>query len=227
MVRQFPDLTGLLKEFLFGFGTLFAIINPYGLSFVFLERTKSLSDTERRALAKRVAISAFGVLVVSLFVGAAILRFFGISLSALRIGGGLVVAASGWEMLHEKPPSEGQATAAPPSPDALKRMVVFPLTIPLTTGPGSIATAIALSANRPTIMQGALLSSFVSLVVAIAVSITILNAYSYAGSMARLFGREGTYTVTRMSAFLLLCVGVQIMLTGTLEAIRPLLPVAQ
>ena len=222
-----PDLTALLKEFLFGFSTLFAIINPYGLSFVFLERTKSLSDMERRALAKRVAIAAFGVLVVSLFFGAAILRFFGISLSALRIGGGLVVAASGWEMLHEKPPSEGQASVAPPSPEALKRMIVFPLTIPLTTGPGSIATAIALSANRPTIMQGALLSSFVSLAVAIAVSMTILNAYSYSGSMARLFGREGTYTVTRMSAFLLLCVGVQIMLTGTLEAIRPLLPVAQ
>jgi multiple antibiotic resistance protein len=221
------DFTSLLTEFLFAFGTLFAIINPYGLSFVFLDRTKSLSDTERRALAKRVAISAFCVLVLSLFAGAAILRFFGISLPALRIGGGLVVAASGWEMLHEKPPPEGQASVAPPSPEALKRMVMFPLTIPLTTGPGSIATAIALSANRPAFMHGALLSSFVSLVVAIAISMTILNAYSYAGSMARLFGREGTYTVTRMSAFVLLCVGVQIMLTGTLEAIQPLLPVAQ
>ena len=91
-------------------------------------------------------------------------------------------------------------------------MIVFPLTIPLTTGPGSIATAMALSANRPAIIQGALQSSLVSLVAAIAVSITILNAYSYTDSMARLFGREGTYTVTCMSAFLLLCVGVQIML---------------
>jgi multiple antibiotic resistance protein len=225
MAQQIPVLTGLLKEFLFGFGTLFAIINPYGLSFVFLDHTKSVSDAERRALAKRVAISAFGVLVVSLFAGTAILHFFGVSLPALRIGGGLVVAASGWEMLHEKPPSEGQANVTPPSPQALKRMVIFPLTIPLTTGPGTIATAIALSANRPTIMQGALLPSLVSLVVAIAVSLTILNAYSYSGSMARWFGREGTYTVTRMSAFLLVCVGVQIMLTGTLDAIRPLLPV--
>ena len=221
-----PVLTGLLKEFLFGFGTLFAIINPYGLSFVFLDRTKSLSDTERRALAKRVAISAFGVLVVSLFAGTAILRFFGISVPALRIGGGLVVAASGWEMLHERPPSEGQATIAPPTPEALKSMIIFPLTIPLTTGPGSIATAIALSANRPAIVQGPLLSSLVSLVVAAAISMTILNAYSYSGRLARLFGRDGTYTVTRLSAFLLLCVGVQIMLTGTLEVIRPLLSIA-
>jgi multiple antibiotic resistance protein len=218
-----PDLTGLLREFLFGFGTLFAIINPYGLSFVFLDRTKSLSDTERRVLARHVAISAFGVLVVSLFAGAVILRFFGISLPALRIGGGLVVAVSGWQMLHEKPPPEGQPNVAPPSSEALKRMIIFPLTIPLTTGPGTIATAIALSANQPAAIQGAL----VSLIVAIAISITILNAYTYSGSMARLFGREGTYTVTRISAFLLLCVGVQIMLTGTLEAVRSLLPVAR
>ena len=218
-----PDLTSLLREFLFGFGTLFAIINPYGLSFVFLDRTKSLSDTERRVLARHVAISAFGVLVVSLFAGAVILRFFGISLPALRIGGGLVVAVSGWQMLHEKPPPEGQASVAPPSSEALKRMIIFPLTIPLTTGPGTIATAIALSANQPAAIQGAL----VSLIVAIAISITILNAYTYSGSMARLFGREGTYTVTRISAFLLLCVGVQIMLTGTLEAVRSLLPVAR
>jgi multiple antibiotic resistance protein len=218
-----PDLTGLLREFLFGFGTLFAIINPYGLSFVFLDRTKSLSDTERRVLARHVAISAFGVLVVSLFAGAVILRFFGISLPALRIGGGLVVAVSGWQMLHEKPPPEGQPNVAPPSSEALKRMIIFPLTIPLTTGPGTIATAIALSANQPAAIEGAL----VSLIVAIAISITILNAYTYSGSMARLFGREGTYTVTRISAFLLLCVGVQIMLTGALEAARSLLPVTR
>jgi len=170
-----------------------------------------------------VAISAFGVLVVSLFAGAVILRFFGISLPALRIGGGLVVAVSGWQMLHEKPPPEGQPNVAPPSSEALKRMIIFPLTIPLTTGPGTIATAIALSANQPAALQGAL----VSLIVAIAISVTILNAYTYSGSMARLFGREGTYTVTRISAFLLLCVGVQIMLTGTLEAVRSLLPVAR
>ena len=106
-------------------------------------------------------------------------------------------------------------------------MIIFPLTIPLTTGPGTIATAIALSANQPTAIQGALLSSLVSLIVAIAIAITILNVYTYSGSMAPSFGREGTYTVTRMSAFLLLCVGVQIMLTGTLEAVRSLLPVAR
>jgi multiple antibiotic resistance protein len=213
-------LGDLLQQFLFGFSTLFAIINPYGLSFIFLDRTIALSSRERRIVARRIAVTGFFVLVVSLFAGAAILRFFGISLPALRIGGGLVVAASGWTMLHEPVREEGQNPGAPQTLDQLRRMIFFPLTIPLTTGPGSIATAIALAANRPVELHGAVLSSLVSVVVALAVSLTIMNAYSHAGSMARLFGREGTHAVTRLSAFLLLCVGVQIMLTGALDGIR-------
>ena len=219
-----PDMA---QQFLFGFGTLFAIINPYGLSFIFLDRTMAITDAERRILARRVATTSFCVLVVSLFAGAAILRFFGISLPALRIAGGLVVAVSGWMMLHEAPRGEDQHATSTATLENLMRMTIFPLTIPLTTGPGSIATAIALAANRPADTQGALVSSLVWLVVALAVSLTILNAYRHAGRMARLFGREGTHAVTRLSAFLLLCVGVQIMLTGALDGIRPLLMAAR
>jgi multiple antibiotic resistance protein len=218
--EQLPDLA---QQFLFGFGTLFAIINPYGLSFIFLNRTLALSDSERKILAKRIAISAFCVLAASLVAGTPILGFFGITLPALRIGGGLVVAVSGWMMLHEPvrqgdPPASSTQTLA-----TLKGMTLFPLTIPLTTGPGSIATAIALAANRPPVMRGFVRSLIISLIVALAISLTILHAYRNAGSMARLLGQEGTHAATRLSAFLLLCVGVQIMLTGVLDGVRPLL----
>lgn len=217
----------LLEQFLFGFSTLFAIINPYGLSFIFLERTMAISEGERRMLAKRVALNSFCVLLVSLFAGAAILRFFGITLPALRIGGGLVVAVAGWTMLHEPVRDEGRQPRSMQTLESLRRTTLFPLTVPLTTGPGSIATAIALAANRPLEMRSAVRASVVSVVVALAVSLTILNAYSRAGSMARLFGREGTHAITRLSAFLLLCVGVQIVLTGALDGIRPLLVALQ
>ncbi len=62
-------LPDLIQQFLFGFGTLFAIINPYGLSFIFLDRTLALSDAERKIMAKRVAVAAFCVLAVSLLAG--------------------------------------------------------------------------------------------------------------------------------------------------------------
>ena len=81
------------RDFLFGFATLFAIINPYGLSFIFLRRTMALSHADQKRVARKIAVYAFFVLVVSLFGGALILGFFGISISALRIAGGIVVAS--------------------------------------------------------------------------------------------------------------------------------------
>lgn len=211
----------LVEQFLFGYGTLFAIINPFGLAFVFLDRTIGLSEAERDSVARRVAIFAFAVLLVSLFAGAAILRFFGISLPALRIGGGLVVTASGWAMLHERPreADAGHATSLG-GVEAVRQMAFFPLTIPLTTGPGTIATAIALGANRPAELSGFLLTSIVSVAVAAAVALTVMVAYRRSGTFARIVGRAGTDIITRLSAFLLLCVGVQITLTGVLDALR-------
>jgi multiple antibiotic resistance protein len=210
----------LISEFLFGFGALFAIINPYGLAFVFLDKTISLSERERASVALRVAIYAFAVLLVSLFVGSHILNFFGISIPALRIAGGLVVAVSGWSMLHAPPPSrDGHATSTG-NFAAIRSMAFFPLTIPLTTGPGTIATAIAIGINRPGDLDELFSSTVAWFVVAVAVTATIYHAYRRSSAMARLFGEEGTSIVTRLSAFLLLCVGVQIIITGVVEVAR-------
>jgi multiple antibiotic resistance protein len=204
-------------DFLFGFGALFAIINPYGLAFVFLERTVGLSEQERGRIAFRIALYAFFVLLGSLFVGSEIMRFFGISMPALRIAGGLVVAATAWSMLHATPLGPGDHASSAASYATIRSMAFFPLTIPLTTGPGTIATAIAISTNRPSDLDALFALSAVWLVIALAVSVTIYHAYTKSGAMARLFGEEGTGVITRLSAFLLLCVGVQIMITGVTE----------
>lgn len=216
-------LARILSDFLFGFGTLFAIINPFGLAFVFLNQTLGLSESERRVVARRVALYSFGVLVVSMIAGGLILGLFGISLPALRIAGGLVVAIAGWNMLNEPPIEESATGRSSAGMETVRRMIFFPLTVPLTTGPGTIAAAIALGANRQGELRGLLYSSAASLAVAAAVAVAIYGAYRNAGGMARLAGPEGTRVITRLSAFLLLCVGVQIMLTGVMDALRPLL----
>ncbi|MDN4982032.1 MarC family protein [Bradyrhizobium sp. WYCCWR 13022] len=212
-----------LADFLFGFGALFAIINPYGLAFIFLERTRGLSDDERADLALRVAGYAFAVLLVSQFLGSQILNFFGVTMPALRIAGGLVVAATGWSMLHAEPGAAGPHAESPADLATMKRMAFFPLAIPLTTGPGTIATAIAIGISRTDSLDAMFGSSVVSLLVAIAVTAAIYHAYRKSSAMARLFGEEGTSVVTKLSAFLLLCIGVQIIITGVSEATRPLL----
>ena len=210
-------------DFLFGFGALFAIINPYGLAFVFLERTMSLSERERASIALRVALYAFAVILVSLFFGSQILKFFGISIPALRIAGGLVVAVAGWSMLHAAPVSSERHDDSTVDFAAIQKMAFFPLTIPLTTGPGTIATAIAIGTNRPDDFDALFSLAIVWLVVALAVSAAIYHAYRRSSAMARLLGEEGTSVITRLSAFLLLCIGVQIIVTGLVEVARSVL----
>jgi multiple antibiotic resistance protein len=215
-------LSSLVSEILFGFTGLASIINPFANAFVFLDRTGSLPDEARPALAKRVATNAFFVLLVVLFVGTPILHFFGISMEALRIGGGLAVAVSGWQMLNAPDRQETDATLKAPDSDSGISRAFFPLTVPLTIGPGSIATAIALNANRTNKLSEFLMSVAASVSIALLVALVIYFAYSRATLFARYLGKDGTKVALRVSAFLLLCIGVQIILTGLSEFLTPL-----
>jgi len=103
---------------------------PYGLTFIFLERTIALSERERARIALRVAIYAFFVLLGSIFVGSEIMRFFGISMPALRIAGGLVVAATAWSMLHATPLAAADQASSSGTYAAIRGMALFPLTYP-------------------------------------------------------------------------------------------------
>lgn len=210
-------IESLISDILFGFTGLISIINPIGIAFVFLDRTSTLTDEERRLLAKRVAINAFFVMIVAFFLGTPVLHFFGISLEALRIGGGLAVAVSGWQLLNA--PEVAPRAADDPalkqvSAESASGKAFFPLTVPLTTGPGSIATAIALNANRTHKLSAWLLSSVASVVISVLVMVVIYYVYSRAALLSKYLGAEGTRVAMRVSSFLLLCIGVQIILTG-------------
>lgn len=215
-------MNGFVSQILFGFTGLVAIINPFGMAFVFLDRTESMSDDERARLAKRVAFNSLVVLIVTFFVGTRILNFFGISMAALRIGGGLTVTVSGWQMLNapDAPdsPSRDPAAQAPADVAAsASNKAFFPLTIPLTIGPGTIATAIALNARYSQELADFALTGLISVIVALLVAGTIWLLFGRAGRFAWHLGAEGTRIAERISAFLLLCIGVQIMLTGLAE----------
>jgi multiple antibiotic resistance protein len=215
----------LISDILFGFTGLISIINPLGIAFVFLDRTASLTTEERTALARKIGIDVLCVLLVAFFFGTPVLHFFGISMQALRIGGGLAVAVGGWNMLNA--PDTPVATDAPVKrvdADNAMSKAFFPFTIPLTTGPGSIATAIALNANRTHKLSEFVLSSIASVAISLIVAVVVYITYSRAVVFARYLGVEGTKVAMRISSFLLLCIGVQIMLTGFSEF---LIPIAQ
>ena len=211
-----------LDQVLIGYMALFSIVNPFGISFVYLSITGGLDEAGRRALAQKVALYSFAVLIVSLLVGSLIMRFFGITVPALRIAGGLVVALSGWSMLAE-PGASAEHGSEPADPATIEDKAFFPLTVPLTTGPGSVATSIALGANRAGDVHTVATNLIASLVTAALVAATIWVAYRNASRFAQWIGREGTRVITRISAFLLLCVGVQIVLTGVSDALPGLI----
>lgn len=198
----------LLTDLLIGYMTLFSIINSFGIAFVFHSKTAYLPVAARNAICRRIGLYSFIILVVSLFIGSQVLRFFGISIPALRIAVGLVVVLSGWSMLTAPDEAPAGANTSMDRANA-ESMVFFPSTIPLTTGPGTIAAAIALGAHRTGDLRFLISSSIASVLLAARVAVTIVFAYSRASFLSRMMGHEGTRVITRLSAFLLMCVGVQ------------------
>ena len=163
------------------------------------------------------------LLLISLWGGSTVLNFFGISLGALRLGGGLVVAYRAWQLLNAPEENEArkeqQAEPARLTADA----AFYPLTMPLTTGPGTISVAVALSAEHPPPGHGLLPFMSGLSAAALAMSVLIWVAYRYADSVIMVLGRGGARVMSRLVAFLLLCIGTQIMVNGVEDLVSAFL----
>jgi multiple antibiotic resistance protein len=210
-----PDklMADAIKVFLLTLSALFPIVDPLAGSPLFLAMTLEYSPQTRRALAWRVSLNSLLLMVGSYFVGAHVLNFFGVSLPVVQVGGGLVVASMGWGMLLEKEQSHETARNNLQCSDAL-HSAFYPLTLPLTVGPGSISVAVTLGANS-TRRYGFHVTIIVAAVLAMAaVAITVLLCYGLSDQLARAIGKTGMIVVVRLSSFLLVCIGVQIMWNG-------------
>jgi multiple antibiotic resistance protein len=218
------DAGAAVQSFLLAFSALFSIVNPLGSALIFSQVTADRSHEERVRLAGRIALYSALVMLGALWAGAAILSFFGVSLAALRIAGGLVVASRAWALLSEPEVIEERKQEQAEQARGVEDVAFFPLTMPFTTGPGTISVAIALSSNRP---AGSLIESTPFLAglsaAALAVAILVWIAYGAADRLVEWMGEARARVVTRLAAFLLLCVGTQITLSGVVDVLTPLL----
>jgi len=206
-----------IGAFLLAFPALFSIVNPIGGALIFDSVTAGRTREDKQKLAVRIAVYAMAVLLASLWLGGFVLNFFGVSLSALRIAGGLVVAVRAWSLLMEPEVHEARkANQAEPAQDADDDIAFFPLTMPLTTGPGTIAVAIALSSQRPATGFGTLGFFGGMSLAAVAIAVLIWLCYRWSDAVTTLLGQSGARVMSRLVAFLLLCVGVQIIVTGVI-----------
>ena len=214
-LAEWPFIHG----FLFVTLALFPIVNPPGMAPIFLNYTDSLDEAVAVGLARRVAINSFILTAASLIVGPLALKFFGLSLPAVRIAGGLVLAAAGWGLLNQgQEDSKHRAPAA--SADEVLSGAFYPLTLPLTVGPGSIAVMVTLGTSLLSAPNTVVLDGLGALVGLAAISILIYICYSQAEHVFRKLGPAGVNVLLRLSAFILLCIGVQIALEG-FSAILP------
>lgn len=208
-------MSDITNAFLLVYAGLFPIVNPVGGAPLFLGLTATCTDAERHLLAQRVAINSALLLAGSMFVGSHLLVLFGITLPVVRVAGGLVLIAFGWKLLHSGLDVDGGHEASaehrPGEADSF-----YPLTLPLTVGPGSISVAIALGSQRPssTGLAALALPAAAALAGILAIAATIYVCYRFAEPLIARLGKSGTNVVVRLSAFLLLCIGIQILWTG-------------
>ncbi|HTV94751.1 MAG TPA: MarC family protein [Steroidobacteraceae bacterium] len=215
----------MAATFLLAFGALFSIVNPLSGAFIFFGATQGMEPKTRAAVSRWVAIYAFCIVAASLYVGAYVLSFFGISIPVLRVAGGIVVSMSGWRMLNAPDATEQRRSEAPSYPRSIdtppSRLAFYPLTMPLTTGPGTISVAISIGASRPAGSYGALIAFFLeTLAAALLLVLLVYGFYRNCGRLADLIGTTGTTIIVRLSAFLLFCIGIQVFWNGAGELLR-------
>jgi multiple antibiotic resistance protein len=201
-------------------GALFPIVNPLGNAPVFLTLTRGLSEQGLARLAWSIAVNSLVLLLVSVFIGTHILGFFGISLPVVQVGGGLLVVSTGWALLSRADDDATEDVKKPCNEANYMRQAFYPLTLPLTVGPGSISTAITVGANRP---EGAewcwpLITGL--LIGAVVIAVSIYLSYRFAERIAKALGEAAMNVVVRLSSFILVCIGVQIAWNGLSSLLR-------
>jgi multiple antibiotic resistance protein len=211
-----------IKVFLLTLSALFPIVDPLTGSPIFLAFTEELPSRTRKELSWRVALNSLFLMVGSYFVGAQVLRFFGISLPVIQVGGGLVVVSAGWGILMAREDTQQARERTVQTPDVFGR-AFYPLTLPLTVGPGSISVAVTLGANSThhygfhiAVLAAALVAMFL-------IAVSIFLCYGFSDRLGQLVGKRGMAVILRLSSFLLVCIGVQIIWNG-LSALLASLP---
>ena len=202
-----------IKTFFLVFSALFPIVDPLSASPIFLALTRSVPPACRRELSWRVTWNSLALMAGSYFLGSHLLNFFGVSLPAVQVAGGLVVCVFGWTLLMQK---DGDHTPPPETvqPRTIFHKAFYPLTLPLTIGPGAISVAITVGASA-THNYGVHIGIILAALIAMAlIAATIFFCYRFADWLAQVLGETGTTVVIRLSAFLLLCIGVQIVWNG-------------
>ncbi|MCI9843849.1 MarC family NAAT transporter [Flavobacterium pectinovorum] len=202
--------------FIYLFAALFSVLNPIGTVPIFVGLTHDDSDSERSRISLWTAINVFIILIVSFFIGQYVLTFFGISIDALRIAGGLVILNSGFSLLSGKI-SKKRGINKKIENDAQKRndIALTPLAIPMLAGPGSISLLIAFYQEHHEVGE-IIISSLAILAIAITIFIILKSAHY----LARILGASGIVAISRIIGFIVIAIGIQYIVSSIINIVK-------
>jgi len=219
----------LSKFFGLAFSALLPLVNPLGGALIFIGIVGTAPPFVYRTLARKIAISTTLFLIAVELVGTAMLKFFGISLPVMQVSGGLVIAGMGFGLLNQQDPApkakeKEEANLDGSAFESLEQKVFYPLTFPITAGPGCVVVMVTLSAHAS--LKGALPTILAHLGIVLAVvllSVGVYLCYGYAPAITARISPQTAHGILRVIAFVLLCIGVQITWNGAEEMLKAVL----
>jgi len=213
-----------IKYFALAFSALLPLLNPLGSAILFTSLVGPAPPAVYRSLARKIARNTLLFLVTIELVGAALLNFFGISLPVVQVAGGLVLGAMGFSLLNQKDTETAApittAEEAPALLLALEQKAFYPLTFPITAGPGCIVVMLTLSAHASSdIVVDDVMGHIGVFIAVVTLSILIYFSYAYAPRITRAISPQTAHGILRVIAFLLVSIGVQIAWNGIVALI--------
>jgi len=205
-----------MDVFIYLFAALFSVLNPIGTVPIFVGLTHDDNEKERSRISLWTAIDVFLILIITYFVGQYVLTFFGISIDALRIAGGLIIVSSGFSLLSGKF-SKRRGINKKVENDVQQRndIALTPLAIPMLAGPGSMSLLIAYFQERTEITDH-IFSSLAILAVSIAIFLILRSAHY----LAKILGASGIVAISRIVGFIVIAIGIQYIVSAVVSILN-------
>ncbi len=204
----------MISFFFSTLASVFTMTNPLGAVPMYLSLTDDYSAKERSQTALRTAVYTFAILVVFFFAGTFILSFFGISLNALKIAGGLIIVNAGYGLLNNKSERRRMTHAIEEEAQTKDDISFTPMAMPMLSGPGSISFLIGLSAGEPDWIQSTVIVGAMAVL-----AMVIFAVLFYAPLLFRLLGRAGLSALSRIMGFLVMAIGIQLLSVGVISLV--------
>jgi len=208
---EFTQLSGAI---LLVVGALLPVVNPPGCAPLFLRMTAGCDEATRASLARHIALNSFFLLLGSMLFGSFVLRLFELSVAVVQVAGGAIVCALGWRLLNDDPKTDHIPVDPQQASLAALAQSFYPLTLPLTVDPGAMSVAVTIGANHANSFERVMIQLLAAIIGVGIVALAILMTYRYAERFARWVGHNGMMVVLRLSAFIVLAIGVQITWNG-------------